>query len=86
MVMFLWRLVQWRIAWFASRSTSSLPLIPICEGTHMNSIVFFELAIMLIICCEISFDGLGDSNEVKALRVFGTDSGGDQLFVLFFLF
>lgn len=38
------------ITWFANRSTSSLPLIPVCEGTNMNSMVFDELAIMLIIC------------------------------------
>lgn len=56
------------IAWFANRSTSSLPLIPIYEGAYMNSMVFFELGIILIICCEIAYDGLGDSNEVKALR------------------
>lgn len=38
------------IACFANRSTSSLPLITVCDGTHMNSIVFLELDIMLIIC------------------------------------
>jgi hypothetical protein len=47
------------------RSTSSLHLIPVCERTHMNSTVLFELAIMLIICWKISFDGLEDCREVK---------------------
>ena len=37
------------IAWFANRPTSSLPLIPVCEVTHMSFIVLFELALMLII-------------------------------------
>ena len=38
------------IAWFGNKSTSLLPLTSACEGTHMSSIVLFELAIMLIIC------------------------------------
>lgn len=55
------------IAWFATRSTASLPFIPVCEGTHVNLIVFVELAIMLIICWEIAFDGSEDSREVKGV-------------------
>lgn len=41
---------------------------PWYEVTHLNSMLLFELAIMLIICCEISFDRLEDSREIKALR------------------
>lgn len=38
------------------------------EGTHINSKVFFGLAVILSICWEILFDEFVDSREVSVLR------------------
>lgn len=38
------------IAWFANRPISSLSVIPVWEGTHINWVIFFEFDVMLSIC------------------------------------
>lgn len=42
-------------------STCSFPILHVCDGTHMNRMIFFDLTKMLCIYCIISLEGFGDS-------------------------
>lgn len=43
--------------------------IHVCDGTHMNRMIFFDLTKMLCIYCIISLEGFGDSYSAReALR------------------
>jgi len=56
------------IASFASISTFSFPGMPVCEGTHMNSITLWVDVMMLCIWKIISLEGFGASMARRALR------------------